>query len=70
MVDPTILQTLISAPPLFGLIFYLMNERKSDKADRKAEIERRDAIDKDRIETDKALVAVLTEIKTKVGVSA
>lgn len=65
--DAATVQALIGAPPLLALIAYLVNERKVDRADRKAEIERRDAIDKDRIETDKALVAVLAEIKTKVG---
>lgn len=65
--EPAVLQTLIGAPPLFVLIWYLMNERKADKADRKTEIERRDQIDKDRIETDKAMVVVLTEIRAKLG---
>lgn len=65
--DPTILQTLISSPPLVLIIWYLMNERRSDKVDRKAEIERRDQIDRDRIETDKAMVVVLAEIRSRLG---
>jgi len=65
--DPAILQTLIGAPPLIALIFYLVWDTGRREANRKAEVERRDAIDKDRLETDKALVAVLARIETRLG---
>jgi hypothetical protein len=67
--DPALIQTLISAPPLFGLIYYLIVKDKAQREERAAEIARRDAIEKDRIETDKAIVRVLTRIEAKLGVA-
>lgn len=67
--DPAIVSALVGAPPWVAVIYYLIVRGKADAEARAAELARRDAIDKDRIETDKALVAVLARIETKVGVS-
>lgn len=56
-----IASALIGSGPLGIIILYMMFLQKSDRDTRKIERERRDLIDKDRIETDKSLVGVLTE---------
>lgn len=61
-----IAQALIGSGPLGIIILYMMLLQKGDRDTRKEERARRDVIDKDRIETDKALVATLTTLAGKI----
>jgi hypothetical protein len=57
---------LAGSGPLGLIILYMMYLQKSDRDTRKEERARRDTIDKDRIDTDKALVATLTALTGKI----
>jgi hypothetical protein len=64
--EAEIVTTLVGSGPLGLVILYMMFLQKQDRDTRKEERARRDEIDKDRIETDKALVATLTMLTAKI----
>lgn len=61
-----LVSTLVGSGPLGLIILYMMYLQKADRETRNEERARRDEIDKDRIATDKALVATLTTLAAKV----
>lgn len=63
---PGVVQALIGSGPLGIIILYMMFLQKTDRDTRKEERIRRDEIDKDRIATDKAMVATLTTLAGKI----
>lgn len=63
---PEVLTTLVGSGPLGIIIAYMMYLQKQDREARREERARRDAIDKDRIDTDKQLAVTLNVLALKI----
>lgn len=66
MINAEAVSALLGSGPLGLIIVYMVYLQKLDRDTRKEERARRDEIDKDRIETDKALVGTLTTLASKI----